>query len=307
MGWAGGNAAGCPVGGGGYYGVWVRTEPWGHVDGLPVLDRCLVMGVVNVTPDSFSDGGEWFEPSAAIKHGRELLAEGADLLDVGGESTRPGAVRPSPEEEIRRVIPVVETLAAEGAIISVDTMRAHVAELALDAGATMINDVSGGQADPDMLPLVVERRTPYLCMHWRGHSIDMQNKAEYADVVAEVIAELGERLDVISRAGIDLNRVALDPGLGFAKNAEHNWEILRRLREFAVLERPLLIGASRKTFLGRLLADEQTGEPRPAVRRDDASVAVSALAAAARAWCVRAHAVAPNADAVRVAKRWGTV
>jgi len=265
------------------------------------------MGVVNVTPDSFSDGGEWFEPAAAIKHGRELLAEGADLLDVGGESTQPGAVRPSPEEEIRRVLPVIETLAAEGAIISVDTMRAGVAELMLDAGATMINDVSGGQADPDMLPLVAERRTPYLCMHWRGHSIDMQNRAEYDDVVAEVIAELGERLDVLRQAGIDLNRVALDPGLGFAKNANHNWEILRRLREFAVLERPLLIGASRKTFLGRLLADEQTGEPRPAVRRDDASVAVSALAAAAGAWCVRAHAVAPSADAVRVAKRWGTV
>jgi dihydropteroate synthase len=278
-----------------------------HVDGLPVVDRCLVMGVVNVTPDSFSDGGEWFEPAAAIKHGRELLAEGADLLDVGGESTRPGAVRPTPEEEIRRVLPVIETLAAEGAIISVDTMRAGVAELMLDAGATMINDVSGGQADPDMLPLVAERRTPYLCMHWRGHSIDMQNRAEYDDVVAEVIAELSERLDVLRQAGIDLNRVALDPGLGFAKNANHNWEILRRLREFAVLERPLLIGASRKAFLGRLLADEQTGEPRPAVRRDDASVAVTALAAAAGAWCVRAHAVAPNADAVRVAKRWGTV
>jgi dihydropteroate synthase len=287
--------------------VWVRTEPWGHVDGLPVLDRCLVMGVVNVTPDSFSDGGEWFEPSAAIKHGRELLAEGADLLDVGGESTRPRAVRPSQEEEIRRVIPVVEALAAEGAIISVDTMRSQVAELVLDAGATMINDVSGGLADPDMLPLIAERGTPYLCMHWRGHSVDMQNKAEYGDVVAEVIAELGARLEAISAAGIDLNRVALDPGLGFAKNADHNWEILRRLREFAVLERPLLIGASRKTFLGRLLADEQTGEPRPAVRRDDASVAVSALAAAAGAWCVRAHAVGPSADAVRVAKRWGTV
>jgi dihydropteroate synthase len=287
--------------------VWVGNGSWGHVDGLPVVDRCLVMGVVNVTPDSFSDGGEWFEPAAAIKHGRELMAEGADLLDVGGESTRPGAVRPSPEEEIRRVLPVIETLAAEGAIISVDTMRAGVAELMLDAGATMINDVSGGQADPDMLALVAERRTPYLCMHWRGHSIDMQNRAEYDDVVAEVIAELGERLDVLRQAGIDLNRVALDPGLGFAKNANHNWEILRRLREFAVLERPLLIGASRKTFLGRLLADEQTGEPRPAVRRDDASVAVTALAAAAGAWCVRAHAVAPNADAVRVAKRWGTV
>ncbi|NUR94290.1 MAG: dihydropteroate synthase [Kribbellaceae bacterium] len=265
------------------------------------------MGVVNVTPDSFSDGGEWFEPSAAIKHGRELLAEGADLLDVGGESTRPRAVRPSEEEELRRVIPVVEALAADGAIISVDTMRSRVAELVLDAGATMINDVSGGLADPDMLPLVAERKAPYLCMHWRGHSIDMQNKAEYGDVVAEVIAELAERLEALRAAGLDLNRVALDPGLGFAKNADHNWEILRRMREFAVLERPLLIGASRKTFLGRLLADEQTGEPRPAVRRDDASVAVSALAAAAGAWCVRAHAVAPNVDAVRVAQRWGTV
>ena len=280
---------------------------WGHVDGLPVLDRCLVMGVVNVTPDSFSDGGEWFEPAAAIKHGRELLADGADLLDVGGESTRPGAERPAPEEEIRRVLPVIETLAAEGALISVDTMRAGVAALALDAGAVMINDVSGGQADPDMLPLVAERRTPYVCMHWRGHSIDMQNKAEYDDVVAEVITELAERIDAIRAAGVDLDRVALDPGLGFAKNADHNWEILRRLREFAVLDRPLLIGASRKAFLGRLLADEQTGEPRPAVRRDDASAAVSALAAAAGAWCVRAHAVAPSADAVRVAKRWGAV
>ncbi|MBB5982584.1 dihydropteroate synthase [Kribbella solani] len=285
----------------------MRTGSWGHVDGLPVVDRCLVMGVVNVTPDSFSDGGKWFEPEAAIKHGRELLAEGADLLDVGGESTRPGAARPEPDEEIRRVLPVIEALAAEGAIISVDTMRAHVAELMLDAGATMINDVSGGQADPDMLPLVAERKAPYLCMHWRGHSIDMQNRAEYGDVVAEVIAELAERLEALSRAGVDLNRVAIDPGLGFAKHAGHNWEILRRIREFAVLERPLLIAASRKAFLGRLLADEQTGAPRPAVRRDDASAAVTALAAAAGAWCVRAHAVAPSADAVRVAKRWGTV
>ncbi len=190
--------------GGGYYGVWVGTEAWGRVDGLPVVDRCLVMGVVNVTPDSFSDGGEWFEPTAAIKHGRELLAEGADLLDVGGESTRPGAERPAPEEEIRRVLPVIEALAADGALISVDTMRAGVAELALDAGAVMINDVSGGQADPDMLPLVAERRTPYVCMHWRGHSIDMQNKAEYDDVVAEVIAELGERLEAMRAAGVDL-------------------------------------------------------------------------------------------------------
>ena len=280
---------------------------WGHVDGLPVLDRCLVMGVVNVTPDSFSDGGEWFEPAAAIKRGRELLADGRRSARRRRGVDPAGAERPAPEEEIRRVLPVIETLAAEGALISVDTMRAGVAALALDAGAVMINDVSGGQADPDMLALVAERRTPYVCMHWRGHSIDMQNKAEYVDVVAEVIAELAERIDAIRAAGVDLDRVALDPGLGFAKNADHNWEILRRLREFAVLDRPLLIGASRKAFLGRLLADEQTGEPRPAVRRDDASAAVSALAAAAGAWCVRAHAVAPSADAVRVAKRWGAV
>ena len=263
------------------------------------------MGVVNVTPDSFSDGGEWFEPSAAIKHGREMLAEGADLLDVGGESTRPGAERPAPAEEIRRVLPVIETLAAEGALISVDTMRSEVAALALDAGAVMVNDVSGGLADPDMLGLVADRQAPYVCMHWRGHSTDMQSRAVYDDVVAEVIAELAERLDAIQAAGIDLARVALDPGLGFAKNADHNWTVLRRLDEFAVLERPILIGASRKTFLGRLLADEETGELRPAVRRDDASAAVSALAAASGAWCVRAHVVAPSADAVRVARRWG--
>jgi dihydropteroate synthase len=265
------------------------------------------MGVVNVTPDSFSDGGEWFEPAAAIKHGRELLAEGADLLDVGGESTRPGAVRPAPAEEIRRVLPVIETLAAEGALISIDTMRADVAALALDAGAVMVNDVSGGLADPEMLGLVADRSTPYVCMHWRGHSAQMQERAQYQDVVAEVVAELAERLAAISAAGVDLKRVAVDPGIGFAKNADHNWEVLRRLREFGVLERPLLIGASRKAFLGRLLADEETGEPRPAVRRDDASAAVSALAAAAGAWCVRAHAVAPSADAVRVARRWGAV
>jgi dihydropteroate synthase len=158
-----------------------------------------------------------------------------------------------------------------------------------------------------MLGLVADRGTPYVCMHWRGHSAQMQERAQYQDVVAEVIAELAERLEAIREAGVDLNRVAVDPGIGFAKNADHNWEVLRRLREFAVLERPLLIGASRKAFLGRLLADEETGEPRPAVRRDDASAAVSALAAASGAWCVRAHAVAPSADAVRVARRWGAV
>jgi dihydropteroate synthase len=282
--------------------VHIATLP--QVEGLPAPGRCLVMGVVNVTPDSFSDGGEWFEPEAAIAHGRQLLAEGADIVDVGGESTRPGAARPEQAEELRRVIPVVTALAADGAVVSIDTMRAEVAARALDAGATAVNDVSGGLADPDMLGLVAQRRTPYVCMHWRGHSGDMQERAVYGDVVAEVVAELRERLDALDAAGIDLARVALDPGLGFAKTAEHNWEILRRLDELAVLGRPLLVGASRKAFLGRLLADPGTGAPRPAVGRDDAGAAVAALTAAAGAWCIRSHTVRPTLDAVQVAQRW---
>jgi dihydropteroate synthase len=290
-----------------HYGGRVRsappTQPTPRVDGLPSAGRCLVMGVVNVTPDSFSDGGEWFEPAAAIAHGRELLAEGADILDVGGESTRPGAERPDPAEELRRVLPVVEALAADGAVVSIDTMRADVAAKALDAGATAVNDVSGGLGDPLMLALIAERRAPYICMHWRGHSADMQTRAVYDDVVADVVRELGLRVEALDKAGVDLGRVALDPGLGFAKTAEHNWEILRRLDEFGSLGLPLLIGASRKAFLGKLLADA-SGEPRPAVGRDGASAAISALAAAAGVWCVRAHAVAPSVDAVRVARRW---
>jgi len=275
-----------------------------QVDGLPRPDRCLVMGVVNVTPDSFSDGGEWFEPGAAIAHGHELLARGADMLDVGGESTRPGAERPEPAEELRRVLPVVDALAAEGAVVSIDTMRADVAARALDAGATAVNDVSGGLGDPDMLALVAARRAPYICMHWRGHAAEMQTRATYDDVVADVVHELGDRVAALTDAGIDLGRVAVDPGLGFAKTAEHNWQILRRLGELDALDLPVLIGASRKAFLGRLLADPATGEPRPTVARDDASAAISALAAAAGVWCVRVHEVASSADAVRVARRW---
>ena len=274
-----------------------------RVDGLPQADRCLVMGVVNVTPDSFSDGGEWFEPAAAIAHGRRLLAEGADIVDVGGESTRPGAERPDPAEELRRVLPVVETLAAEGAVVSIDTMRSEVAARALDAGAVAVNDVSGGLGDPEMAALLAERKVPYVCMHWRGHSADMQSRATYDDVVAEVIGELQLRLEALAAAGVDPARVAVDPGLGFAKNADHNWEILRRLDEFAVLGRPLLVGASRKTFLGRLLADAD-GELRPTAGRDDASAAITALAAAAGIWCIRVHTVPASLDAVRVARRW---
>lgn len=279
-------------------------RPARYLDGLPTPPRALVMGVVNVTPDSFSDGGLWLEPDKAIAHGRELIAEGADLVDVGGESTRPGADRPSEEEELRRVIPVVTALAAEGALVSVDTMRANVARLAIEAGAIGINDVSGGLADEHMLPLIAETGVAYVCMHWRGHSHDMQSRATYADVVEDVIDELGQRIKAAEQAGIDRTKLAIDPGLGYAKTAEHNWAILRGLDRLHQLELPVLVAASRKTFLGRLLADQETGDLRPTRDRDDASSATSALAAMAGVWCVRVHAVRPSLDAVRVAARW---
>jgi dihydropteroate synthase len=273
------------------------------VAGLPALERCLVMGVVNVTPDSFSDGGLWLEPDAAVKHGLDQLAEGADLLDVGGESTRPGAARPPVEEELRRVLPVIEALTASGAVLSVDTMRAEVAAAAVEAGAAVVNDVSGGHADPRVLPTVADLGVPYVLMHWRGHSRDMQAKATYADVVSDVASEIGTALDAAVEAGIDAARIAVDPGLGFAKTGEHNWALLRRLEELHALGFPLLVGASRKAFLGSLLADP-AGTPRPAVDRDDASAALSALAALSGAWCVRVHDVRRSRDAVLVASRW---
>jgi dihydropteroate synthase len=265
--------------------------------------RCLVSGVVNVTPDSFSDGGLWWEPADAIAHGLEMLALGADILDVGGESTRPGAVRPPVEEELRRVLPVVAELAGAGAVVSIDTMRAQVAEAALDLGAGIVNDVSGGLADPRMLPLVVERGCPYIAMHWRGHAVDMQDHASYDDVVADVVRELSDRVHAILGAGVDPSALVLDPGLGFAKTSEQNWTLLDRLDAFVGLGYPVLLGASRKAFLGKLLADPVTAEPRPARRRDAATAAVSAIAAVAGVWCVRAHDVGPSLDAVRVAGR----
>jgi len=263
------------------------------------------MGVVNVTPDSFSDGGSWFEPAAAIDHGLVLHTQGADLLDVGGESTRPGAERPPVDEELRRVLPVVRALAASGILVSVDTMRAHVAAQGIESGARMVNDVSGGLADPDMLRVVAEAGLPYVLMHWRGHAGRMQELTDYDDVVRDVIAELRPRLDAAVRAGIAPERIVVDPGLGFAKTAEHNWTLLARLAELDQLGFPVLVGASRKAFLGRLLADDVTGDPRPAPARDAATAAVSALAAAAGAWCVRVHEVPSTVDAVRVAARWG--
>ena len=267
--------------------------------GFPDLGRTRVMGVVNVTPDSFSDGGRHADAAGAVRHGRRLLDEGADLLDVGGESTRPGAERVPEQEELRRVLPVVEALAASGAVVSVDTTRAGVAVAALEAGARLVNDVSGGLADPDMLPVVAAARVAYVAMHWRGPSIDMQSRAAYDDVVREVGAELVVRRDAAVAAGVDPQRVLLDPGLGFGKDAGHNWTLLSRLTELAALGRPLLVGASRKGFLGELLAAPDDGR-RPADGRDAATAAVTVLAAQAGAWAVRVHEVRASADAVRV-------
>jgi dihydropteroate synthase len=266
------------------------------------------MGVVNVTPDSFSDGGEWFGAEAGVRHGLELLAQGADIVDVGGESTRPGAQRITAEEELRRVGPVIQGLVAAHVPVSVDTMRAEVAEQALDAGAWLVNDVSGGLADPQMPRLVAAAGVPYVVMHWRGHSHSMDSRAIYQDVVAEVSEELCQRVDVVTQAGVDPAMIVLDPGLGFAKRAEHNWALLTHLDEVSTLGGrtrpfPVLIGASRKRFLGRLLAAPD-GTPRPFEGSDDATVSVTALAAAGGAWCARVHRVPGNADAVRVAEAW---
>lgn len=282
-----------------------RGRPAAYVDGLPTPPRCVVMGVVNVTPDSFSDGGRWFEPAAAITHGLELAAQGADLVDVGGESTRPGAERPSVEEELRRVVPVVRELSAAGLTVSVDTMRAVVAHDAIEAGATLVNDVSGGLADPDILRVVADAGLPVVLMHWRGHADHMQDHTVYADVVTDVVAEVRPRVDAAVAAGVRPERIAIDPGLGFAKTWDQNWTVLARLGEIVAQGLPVLVGASRKTFLGELLADPATGARRPAERRDFATSALSTTIALAGAWCVRVHEVPSSLDAVRVAARLG--
>ncbi|WP_344593198.1 dihydropteroate synthase [Streptomyces violaceusniger] len=273
----------------------------GRVAGLPEWDRCAVMGVVNVTPDSFSDGGKWFDTDLAVKHGLDLVAAGADLVDVGGESTRPGAARVDEAEELRRVIPVVRELAAAGALVSVDTMRAAVAERAVAAGARLVNDVSGGGADPAMVPMVAAAGVPFVVMHWRGRSIDMDNRAVYADVVGEVVAELRVGLERAVAGGIDPERIVVDPGLGFAKDAGHDLALVARLSALRELGRPLLVAASRKRFLGRVLAGDG-GSPPPARERDAATAAVTAIAAREGAWAVRVHEVRASADAVRVAR-----
>ena len=265
----------------------------------------LLMGVVNVTPDSFSDGGRWLEPDAAIAHGRDLLAEGADILDVGGESTRPGATRPVVEEELGRVIPVISALATDGALVSVDPMRAEVAEAALTAGATMVNDVSGGLADPRILEVVAAAGAPYVAMHWRAHADNMRDFAVYDGpdgVVGAVRDELSERVEALLAAGIAHDRIILDPGLGFAKHGEHNWRLLRDLGPLRALGFPLLVGASRKSFLGSLLADAG-GTARAVEQREHANTALTVHLAQQGVWGLRVHDVRAARDALRVVER----
>ena len=271
--------------------------------GLPDPGRCVVMGVLNVTPDSFSDGGRWLDRDQAVAHGVAMRDAGADLVDVGGESTRPGAPRVEPEAELARVLPVVRDLVAAGVCVSIDTTRAAVAEAAVEAGAAVVNDVSGGLADPAMPKAVASAQVPWILMHWRGHSDRMNALAHYGDVVTDVRDELTARVDAAVAAGVDPARLVLDPGLGFAKNAEHNWALLRRLDVLVGLGFPVLVGASRKRFLGTLLADAQD-VPRPPSGRDVATAAVSALAAHRGAWGVRVHDVVGTLDAVRVAAAW---
>ncbi|MGB9378760.1 MAG: dihydropteroate synthase [Mycobacteriales bacterium] len=266
---------------------------------LPDPGRCAVVGVLNVTPDSFSDGGRYHDAADAVSHGVQMAAAGADLVDVGGESTRPGAVRVDSAEECRRVLPVVRELAAAGVAVSIDTTRASVAEQALAAGARVVNDVSGGLADPAMVKVVAAAGVPWVLMHWRGHSRDMAALASYRDVVGEVIAELSARIDDALAGGVATDALVIDPGLGFAKRIEHDLALLAHLDRLVAIGPPVLIGASRKSFLGRVLADGD-GVPRPVQDREAATMATTALAAAAGVWGVRVHEVDANLDVVRL-------
>jgi dihydropteroate synthase len=249
----------------------------------------LVMGILNVTPDSFADGGKHFALDDAINHGLEMIGDGVDIIDVGGESTRPGADRVSAEEEQARVIPVITALASHGVDLSIDTMRASTAKRAIEAGATIVNDVSGGAADPEMFATVAALGCKYTLMHWRGHSIDMNSKAIYNDVVDDVISEVTIQLDKALAAGIKREKIILDPGLGFAKDAEHNWEILNRIDEFIALGYPVLIGHSRKRFLGGDSPDE----------REEATVSVTQSLVGKGIWGVRVHGVKANVEAIK--------
>ena len=246
----------------------------------------LIMGILNVTPDSFADGGRHNEFDAAVARGLEMIAEGVDIIDIGGESTRPGAERVSEAEEIERTIPVITELAKHGARISIDTMRASTAEAAIKAGASIINDVSGGLADPEMLQTAARLGVPYIAMHWRGQSKDMNSKAIYNDVVVDVISELQERITAALDAGIEVGNLIIDPGLGFAKDGEHNWEIIDSIDSFVDLGYPVLVGASRKRFLGGDSPDE----------REQATIDLTKRLAATGVWAVRVHSVKPHKE-----------
>lgn len=260
---------------------------------LPKAPRTLVMGILNTTPDSFSDGGRFLNFDAAIKHAREMVAQGADIIDVGGESTRPGAERVSLDEEQARTIPVIEALASEGVTVSIDTMNSQTALVAVKAGAQIINDVSGGLADPEMGSVAADLGCGYIAMHWRGHSKEMNQRAFYDNVVADVKRELSSRVEALLAAGISPTNLAIDPGIGFAKEAEHNWELLRNIDAFADFGLPVLVGASRKRFLGGIAGEE----------RDDASAAISALMAQAGIWAVRVHDVRKSKQAIAVVEQ----
>jgi len=259
-------------------------------------DRIVVMGVLNVTPDSFSDGGRYASVDDAVAQAMQMRVEGADLIDVGGESTRPGAQRVEAAEELRRVLPVIKGLAALDIPISVDTYRASVAAAAIEAGAAVVNDVSGGLGDPDMALVVRDAKCPWILMHWRGHSTSMQQLAHYDDVVSDVRAELIARVDAAVAAGIDPALLVLDPGLGFAKTAAHNWALLAKLDSLVALGFPVLVASSRKSFLGTLLASAD-GVLRPVGEREHATTALTAHAALCGAWGVRVHEVRPSVDA----------
>lgn len=262
------------------------NHPTGLPDALAQLNRTLIFGILNVTPDSFSDGGKFLDSTSAINHAKQLVADGADVIDVGGESTRPGAERISTAEELARVIPVIQEV-SQFATVSIDTMRAEVAAAAIGAGAKIVNDVSGGLADAEMVFAVAEQQVPYVCMHWRNHSADMYENAKYDNVVLEVIEELEQRVAVAMGAGIEKERIILDPGLGFAKLPEHNWQLVAEISTLNSLGFPLLVGASRKKFLRELGVDQ-----------DAATHALNAYLAANRIWAVRVHDVAGTATAI---------
>ena len=278
-----------------------------RVLGLPEFlhkpKRTLVMGIINITPDSFSDGGESAGTESAVMRGIQMIREGVDIIDIGGESTRPGASRISPEEEKARVLPVLRALADYDTVLSIDTMRAEVAEEAIAAGASIVNDVSGGLADSDMPRLIADVRVPYVVMHWRGFSDSMQKLAVYEVTAKEVRHELAERIEKLTKAGVEIDQIILDPGLGFAKESDHNWDVLQAIESFEKLKRPLLVGASRKRFLGRLLNDGE-GD-RDVKEREAATIAVTTMLAERKVWGVRVHNVRDSRDAIEVVKRWG--